>query len=493
MSSLEVLQPANEDGQPHQLRAPLVLDLDGTLIKTDSLMETMAAYLRANPLFGLFMLAFWLLRGRPHLKRQLAVRARYDMATWPVNQELVDYAKSEAAHGRTVVLATAGDRLIADKIKERFDFISEVFASDGDTNLKSGKKAEAMARRFPQGFVYAGDSRADLKVWAAAAGAIVVGGRGLAESAARRTPIEAQFAKPAASPRVWIRALRIHQWAKNALVFVPLFLGGEATNPEAWLRCILCFIAMGLLASSTYLLNDLVDLETDRGHWSKQHRPLASGALPLARAMGVAPFGLAAGLLIGYWGGGWAGLGLLLVYVALTLSYSFALKRAPILDSVTLAGLFTLRLGMGVVFAQVETSERLFLFSMLLFTSLSLAKRATEIRRMADRGQTTVAGRGYVANDLPTVAGFGAASAVGACLVFSLYIINNASQEHFYARPGFLWVLPVALSLWLGRVWLLCGRGELADDPVAFAVKDRISLALGAATFAAFAIAAIGN
>ena len=471
---------------------PLVLDLDGTLLRTDSLMETLVAYLRENPLRVITVL-WWLLHGRPHLKRQLAQRATYDSASWPQNDELVAYAAAQAAAGRTVVLATATDSHIADAMRARFPFLAETLASDGATNLKSRAKARALQARFPGGFVYAGDSSADFNVWRSAAGAVLAGrSRGLAAAAAKLAPIETEFFAQGPSLKVWIKALRLHQWAKNALIFLPLFLGGETTNPVAWMACITCFFAMGLLASSTYLLNDLVDLESDRRHWSKQRRPLAAGVLPLTFAMAAAPVGVAAGLALGYWAGGLPGLALLLVYLVITLAYSFAMKRVPILDAVTLAGLFTIRIGLGVIYAQVAPSEHLFLFSMLLFTSLSLAKRATELGRMAERGHERVPGRGYIAKDLPTVAGFGAAAAVGACLVLSTYIITSAAAQPFYVRPNFLWVLPVLLGIWLGRVWLLCGRGELADDPVAFAVRDPISIALGAGMFVAFAIAAAG-
>ncbi len=468
---------------------PLALDLDGTLLRTDSLMETLVAYLRQNPL-RIVTVILWLLRGRPHLKHQLAARAKYDPECWPQNDDLVAYAEAQAAAGRTVVLATATDARIAAAMRARFPFLAEAFASDGATNLKSGAKARALSTRFPGGFVYAGDSRADLKVWDRAAGAILAGhSRGLTAAAAKRAPVEAQFFAPGPSLKVWIKALRLHQWAKNALIFVPLLLGGKALDVQAWIACVIGFVGMGVLASSTYLINDLVDLESDRRHWSKRRRPLASGALPLAHACVAAPIGMVGGLALGYWAGGLAGAGILLVYAAITLAYSFSLKRVPMLDAVTLGVLFTVRLGMGIVFAGVVPGAWLLVFSMFLFTSLSLAKRATEIRRMVDRGLATVAGRGYVASDLTTVAGFGAASAVAATLVLVLYLIDEAFAKSFYSAPVLLWVLPLGLSLWLGRIWLLCGRGELEDDPVIFAVKDRISLFLGALLAAAFVAA----
>ncbi len=489
---MSTLEAVNATPDTAHSALPLVLDLDGTLLRTDSLMETLAAFLRANPLH-VFLVAFWLLRGRPHLKRQLALKAKYDASSWPQNDDLIAYAEAQAAAGRTIVLATASDAHIADAMRERFAFISETLASNGSTsNLKSRAKAAAVSARFPEGFVYAGDSRADIDVWRAARGAVVAGrSQALAAAAAKHAPVEAQFCEPGPSIKVWIKALRLHQWAKNALVFIPLLLGGKALDIQAWVACITCFFAMGVLASSTYLINDLIDLESDRKHWSKQRRPLASGALPLSHALVATPLGLAGGLALGYWAGGVAGLSMLLAYLLVTLAYSFALKRAPILDAVTLGGLFTIRLGMGIVFAQVAPSAWLLIFSMFLFSSLSLAKRATEIGRMTAHGHLSTPGRGYVAADLPTVAGFGASGAVAAALVLVLYLIEEAFDKAFYGAPQLLWAVPIGLSLWLGRIWLLCGRGELEDDPVAFAVKDRISLLLAAAMAVIFVAAVI--
>jgi 4-hydroxybenzoate polyprenyltransferase len=281
------------------------------------------------------------------------------------------------------------------------------------------------------------------------------------------------------------------QWAKNALVFVPLILGGQAANPAAWAAAVLGFVALGLVASATYLLNDLWDLADDRRHWTKRNRPLASGRLPIPLALALIPVGLLIGLSLAALAGRPA-LAVTLGYLALTLAYSFRLKREPVVDAVTLGGLFTLRLGLGIALAAVRLSPWLLVFAMFLFTSLALAKRHVELGRLARHGRNHACGRGYRADDGPVVLGMGLASAFVAVAVMVLYLIHEAFGQGFYAAPGWLWTFPLMLTLWIGRIWLLAGRGELDDDPVIFALRDRTSLAYGGCMLAAFAAAAFG-
>jgi 4-hydroxybenzoate polyprenyltransferase len=443
---------------------PLVLDLDHSLIRCDILHEAALAYLRRNPL-GLFSLARWLLQGRAALKRKLAEHVTLDVESLPVNEELAAYAVAAKDKGRTVVLATASDTVFATQIAERFPFIDSVVASDGVTNMKGKVKAAALAEAYPDGFAYAGDSATDLAVWDKASSSVT---KALRKSA------------------------RLHQWAKNTLVFAPLFLGGQIANPVAWTNATLAFLAIGVLASTTYLLNDLFDLPDDRKHWSKRDRPLASGRLPIFVAVAALPIGFAASFALAALVGP-AVVGLLAAYLVVTVAYSMSLKRQPIVDAFTLAVLFTLRLGLGVAAAQVVLSEWLLVFSMFLFASLSFAKRHTEIERMAMRGEDRVAGRGYLSTDGPLILTLGVASGLGAVMIMVLYLINDAFKAGFYADPVWLWAFPPILFLWIGRIWLLCQRGELHDDPVAFAVRDRTSILLGAAMGMAFVGAAVGN
>jgi len=475
-----------EQNAQHTVSTPLVLDVDDALLRTDMLHETAVAYVKANP-FRIFQLGAWLLRGKAVLKRKLSERIPLDVDHLPVNEDLISFAKAEHAKGRQVGLATAADLLLTRRLARRFDFISFVVASDGVTNVKGEEKARQLVARFPQGFAYAGDSTSDLKVWREASSVILAGASPAVAHAARALgkPVEAEFEWPSLGLKGWAKALRIHQWAKNALVFVPLVLSGLADQPMAILNGVIAFAAMSLMASGTYLLNDLSDLADDRKHWTKRNRPLASGTLrirhgiPVATALIGVSFVAAAFL-------GMASLAMLTLYMATTLAYSFYLKRQPIVDAFTLAILFTLRLGIGITAVGATPSPWLLVFSMFLFTSLSFAKRQTEIQRSVAKGQTQISGRGYRGIDSGLVLTMGMATGMSAVVIMVLYIMNDVYPADFYHVPQLLWVLPAALFLWISRIWLLCHRGELNDDPVAFAVRDKISIALGGVMGAAF-------
>ena len=469
-------------------QVPLVLDLDGTLLRGDLLFEGIAGLVRANPL-NLFKIGAWALRGRAFLKQRVAEASPLDYASLPVNEALAAYAAGQKEAGRQIVIATAADENAARRFAVRFAFVDTIIASDGATNLKGETKASLLQWRFPQGFDYAGDSAADLPVWKACRKMILVEpSRRVAAAAAALGAPELLIEKPSRW-KVLAKGLRLHQWAKNALVFAPLLLSGMALEAGAWLAAGAAFIGLGLAASATYLINDLVDLPHDRQHRSKSRRPLAAGHLGLPLACGAAAAGLAGGLAVSALAG-WATASAVAVYVAVTLSYSFALKRAPFVDALTLASLFTLRLVIGGIAVSAVASVWLLTFSMFLFTSLSLAKRHVEIAHARrTRGVQTISGRGYRSDDEPVVAGFGIAAAVASVLIFVLYLVNEAFKHSAFTFAPLLWAFPCVLFLWLGRIWLLCGRHEMDDDPVAFSIRDRISIFAGAATLAIFALA----
>ena len=469
-------------------RLPLVLDLDGTLIASDLLLECALAFLKANPL-NIVQLVLWALQGRALLKARLAERTEIAVELLPEHTAIVAYARAEHAGGRGVYMATASDRKLAEAVSRRYPFIREVMASGGRVNLKGKHKAAALKARFPDGFVYAGDSRADAPVWRQSAGAVYAGPKNGLHRVSEFADIEAAAPRNAPSARLWARALRLHQWSKNLLVFVPMMLAGKAAVPGLWGACALGFLGMSLIASGTYLINDLSDLEDDRRHPTKRARPLASGALPLKDAIVVAPLAVAAGLAACFTAGGPFAAAFAGLYCVGTLAYSLRLKRVPVLDVGVIAGLFTVRLVLGGAIAGAAASAWLLVFSMFLFVSLALAKRAVEIGRLS--GQAGAAGRGYLVADAPLVAALGAATAVAAVLVLVLYLIEDAMPRAVYATPDLLWGAPLILSLWLGRVWLLCGRGALHEDPVVFAVRDRVSLILGGALAASFAAALV--
>jgi 4-hydroxybenzoate polyprenyltransferase len=474
---------------PHDISLPLVVDLDGTLIATDALHESALFFVKRRGIAA-WRIPFWTLSGRAVVKNRLAeVVTQEDVTVFPANDEIVALAERESVRGREIMLATAADFSIAEKIQRRFPFIKDVIASVDGRNLKGAAKAEEVVARFPGGFIYAGDSSSDLHVWSKASAAIFAG-----RSAVMKKKIETLTELAAVIPTKILdfptlrRGLRFHQWAKNALVFIPLILGGKALDAAAWAHAFGGFAALSLLASATYLLNDLWDLAEDRRHWSKKNRPLASGDLPIATGIGLiagggaVAFAIAASL-------GPASVGALALYLAISLAYSFRLKREPIIDVFVLASLFSMRLGLGVVVTDVIFSPWLFVFSMFIFLSLSTAKRQTEITRMVAHGLDETPGRGYRASDSPLMLALGVATMVATVLIMVIYLVEDAFPAGFYQHPHFLWAFPLVLFLWLTRIWMLCHRGELHDDPVAFALKDRLSLFYGALMCAAFGAA----
>jgi len=470
---------------------PLVLDLDHTLLATDSLHESLLLAIKRDAAKA-WSIPFWLLAGRAILKSRLAEAVtEEDVQGLPANEEVVAFAEREARRGRRIVLATAADIAVAQMVQRRFPFIDEVLASSDGINLKGAAKADRLMQQFPKGFVYAGDSLADLHVWKKADGAIFVGrSAALPERLSRQVNFEAVVLTRASPLRTLRKGLRIHQWAKNTLVFVPLILGGKYQDPAAWLQILGVFTALSLLASATYLFNDLWDLSEDRRHWSKKARPLASGKLSIASgialmcALGLAAFVL--GAMIGP-----VCVGMLVLYLALSLSYSLRLKRMPIVDVFVLATLFTIRLAIGMMVIDVRFSPWLLVFSMFLFLSLSSAKRQTEIVRMVAHGHDRTPGRGYRADDGPLILALGVGTMMATVLIMVIYLVNDAFPAGFYKQPAYLWGFPAILFLWMSRIWLLCHRGALHDDPVAFALRDRLSLCYAGVVFTLFAAAVL--
>lgn len=469
---------------------PLVLDLDGTLIRTDSLIEQAVAFVRRKPL-SVFKLFGWVLAGRVTLKERLAVAVPLDPALLPINEDVVALAEQEAAKGRKVVLATASHADTAKLFLTRFPFISEILATDAGVNLKGKTKAEALVKRFPEGFDYAGDSSADVEVWKRSRNGITVGASASTVSKAKKATNILQVIPRPRVLKAFIKCLRPHQWAKNVLVVVPAILSGRIIDPTTILPLALAFFALSLTASATYVFNDIWDLQDDRQHWSKRKRPFASGTLPLPVGIAGALVCFAAGLALAFMAG-LAVLQWVLVYVAVTMTYSLWLKRKVIHDAFTLASLFTLRLVVGMVAVAAVPSPWLFVFAMFFFTSLAFAKRHTEIARVIEKGGDWVNGRGYRASDLPLVLASGIASSIAAVVIMVLYIIEDAHQQSFIKNGDWLWALPPLIFLISSRIWVVCQRGDLDDDPVVFVVKDRVCLTYAATAGVCFFLAWFG-
>lgn len=449
---------------PEPARA-LVVDLDGTLCRTDTLWECFFAAWRMCWWLPL-RLPLWLLRGRAVLKRRLADIALPEVSRLPWNANVVAAMAAAHAENRPVVLATAADQRVAEACARHFPAISEVLASDGVHNLKGAHKAAALTARFAAGFDYIGDSRADQPVWAAATGRMSVshiipaGGN--------------QLARPApAGMRGWIRLLRVRHWVKNALVFVAPLAAHQWHDAAPWQVVLAAFAAFCCVCSAVYVFNDLFDLAADRAHATKRHRPLAAGELSLAAATIVATLLMFAGLGIAF-AAGTSVVSVVGGYVLLNVAYTTWIKRQPVYDVFCLAALYTLRIVAGAVAAAVTLSPWLVAFSVFAFLSLALLKRAADLSRLD--GDTALPGRGYRARDALFVNGLGLTSAVAACLVLAMYVAGDQVTT-LYTQPLWLWGMVVIMLLWLARLWHLAMNGAMDDDPVLFATRDAASWA----------------
>jgi len=464
----------------------LCVDLDGTLLNSDLLYESLLALLARNPLY-LFLLPLWLLRGKAALKREIASRVELDPATLPYNPQVVQLLESTTQRPR--VLCTASDQALAEAIAGHLGLFEQVLASDGRRNLSGTRKAEALVQAFGErGFDYMGNGRVDLAVWARAAGAWVVNaGTGLARATAARTTLHGHWPAPPRA-RAWLKALRLHQWLKNLLVFLPLLMSHRFMEPAAVLHACIALLAFSLCASGVYLLNDLLDLAPDRAHTSKRNRPFAAGRLPLLHGLLAAPALAAAGLALSL-ACGPRFTAVLLMYYAVTLAYSLKIKRLVMIDVVTLAGLYTTRIIGGAVAIGSALSFWLLSFSMFIFLSLALLKRYTELQAVLASGRAQASGRGYQTEDLPLLQALGGAAGYIAVLVMALYI-NSPDSIALYRQPKLLWLICPVVLYWISRAWMIAHRGRMHDDPVVFAATDRVSQA-SVALCAAFLLAAI--
>jgi 4-hydroxybenzoate polyprenyltransferase len=472
---------------------PLVVDLDGTLLKTDLLVETASCFVTRHPARSLSLVG-WLRRGRPQLKARLANAVALDVASLPYHEPLLAWLRREHAGGRRIVLATASHRLLAEQVARHLGLFDAVLATDGDLNLKAARKRDLLVSRYgDKGFDYVGNDAADLAVWPAARLAHVVSDSRSLVARARAIADIGQVL-PSDRPPAWKalgRAMRPHQWLKNVLIFVPLLASHGYGQPGLLLNALLAFIAFGLTASGVYLGNDLIDIADDRHHPRKRHRPFAAGDASLlhgwllAPLLVVAAFTLSATLLAP------AFTATLAIYLGLTLAYSLRLKQVALLDVMLLAGLYTLRIVAGTTALQLPLSFWLLSFSVFIFCSLAFVKRFSELEEARQDGREgPLRGRGYHPGDLEIVSSCGSAAGYIAVLVLALYIQDPHTAE-LYRSPKFIWLACPLLLYWISRTWLIAHRGQMHDDPIVFALTDRISWAIGACIVGVFALATL--
>jgi 4-hydroxybenzoate polyprenyltransferase len=472
-----------QDGRaPASAALPLCVDLDGTLVKSDTLLDGLCVLVRTRSEV-LLRLPAWLTRGRAAFKREVTAQAPLDATSLPYNEALVLYLREQAALGRPMYLSTGADHVLADRVASYLGFFSGVFASDGSTNLTGVRKLRVLEEQFGRGgFAYVGNSRADLPLLMASSGAMLANPAAGLGSILRRKSVSVEnvFRDRVSTGKSLWSALRIHQWAKNVLIFLPLILA-HAIGTDRILQSLLAFFSFSLVASSTYIVNDLLDIASDRTHASKRRRPFAAGNLSILFGAGLAAVLFSGGVLIALdlaprfmiW---------LLTYCCVTLAYSLYYKRVVIVDVIILSALYTLRLLAGAAAAQVTISDWMAGFAIFFFFSLALVKRFSELENLRAQGSAPSNGRGYQIRDMEQLRSFGTASAFASVVVFTLYI-NNPEVRNLYHLPQRLWLLTPLLIWWISRVWLRASRGQMNEDPVVFALTDPASLVAGIAVF----------
>ncbi len=465
--------PATLAGKDPLEFLPLAVDLDGTLVATDTLLEASLLVIRQRP-WSILLFLVWLSRGKAVLKAEIAKRVTPHAESLPYRRDLVEYLQCERSKGRTIVLATAAHRTIAEGVAAWLGIFDLVLASTDAVNLKGTLKRDALVQLYgSRGFDYIGDSKADRPVWAACRIGHVAGRMRRLPSSILASGTQQGEAFPAPRPGVktWLREIRVYQWVKNLLVFVPTLLNhhfdGEIVKALAT-----AFLGFSLLASGTYVVNDIFDLEADRRHPRKCRRPLASGQITVARGALMATLLLAGGIAVGLTSLQLAAC--LLVYLVLTLLYSSYIKGKPIIDVVVLAMLYTLRVYAGGLVSRAHVSPWLFQFSIFLFLSLAFVKRYSELQRSSLQPSGAAHGRGYLVEDLSIVGRAGLGSGLLAGLVLALYV-NGQDTLKVYPHPEMLWGVCPLFVYWIIRAWLIAHRGNMHDDPVLFAFRDRVS------------------
>ncbi|GAB2880273.1 UbiA family prenyltransferase [Paraburkholderia jirisanensis] len=452
---------------------PLCVDLDGTLTRTDFLLEGFLVLIKHNP-WAIFLCIAWLLQGKAYLKEQIARRVTIDVGVLPYNSQLVDYLRDEHSAGRPLYLCTASNHRFASQVAEHFGLFKGVLASSAERNLLGRNKADVLVAAFGhQGFDYCGDALADVPVWRRARRAIVVGDRHIEAAARKVNAAIILFERKRRTVPLLLKGMRVHQWVKNVLIFVPVLTAHRYTDPQALLTACIAFASFCLSASSVYLLNDMLDLDADRRHERKRSRPFASGNLSLSfgivMTLALLAGGAALALLLPWHFGV-----VLAAYLAATVAYSFSLKRIALVDVFTLACLYTVRVIAGGAATDIALSYWLILFCVPIFLSLAMVKRYVELESILRQGKMEAAGRGYITQDMSILRSFGTSSAYLAVLVLALYL-NSPELTQLYRHPQLLWAVFALTLYWVSRIWMFAFRGQMHDDPIVFAFRDRVS------------------
>lgn len=490
MNEQGTIAVATKDSRQTAVCRPLVVDLDGTLIYTDTLHESAIALLREKPFHALLIPA-WLMSGKAALKARLSSLTRFYPASLPYNHALIAWLKEEKKQGRELVLCTASNEKIAQAVARHLDLFDTVLSTSDGKNIAGKHKAELLAQKYGHGgFDYVGNSVADIEVWRVACNGIVVNAsKAVIRQAKSVCNVENVISGNAATIKTWVKVFRLHQWVKNLLLFMPLLAAHQFANTQSLSLLALAFLSFSLCASSVYIANDLLDLESDRLHPRKKSRPFAAGSVAVWKGVVLAPVLVIASIGIATTVG-MVFLAWLLMYLALTFAYSLWLKRLVLIDCLTLASLYTLRIVAGAVAVTVALSFWLLAFSIFIFLSLAFVKRYAELKLHESDSKTHAHGRGYYTTDLPVVQMFGIATGNASVLLLALYLHSDSVRQQ-YASPEFLWAAVPLMLFWVSWMWIKAHRGEMHDDPVVFASRDLSSRIVGALLILVFVAASL--
>lgn len=470
-------------------KLPIAVDLDGTLLLTDTLHECSLQFLHHHPL-NILSLPFWLMQGKAYLKQKLSEQTNLSPATLPYNHELILWLKEQKTLGHQLILCTAADQQIANDIAAHLNLFDEVIASNGQVNMAGPNKRHELVGRFgEQGFIYVANSSDDLKVWESSAQAVVVNASpNLSKKAALLTDVTKVFPSAPITPNVWQRVFRVHQYLKNLLLFLPSAAAHQISQAQSINSLLLAFASFSLCASSVYIINDLIDLESDRQHPRKRYRPFASGLVPIKYGLMLAPLSLLASLVLASSVGNhfliW-----MIIYFTVTLAYSLRLKRYVLIDCLALATLYTLRVVAGASAASITLSFWLLAFSIFLFLSLAFVKRYAELEVQILQGNSLAHGRGYHVKDASLIQSLGITSGYIAISVLALYL-NSEAVMNLYATPQLIWLAIPLMLFWVSWIWMKAHQGQMHDDPILFAIQDKTSWVVGLLLMITFIAAA---
>lgn len=469
-----------------ELSFPLCVDLDGTLVHSDTLHENLLLMAKASP-WSLAIASKWLLKGKSEFKHLVADRVKIDASLLPYRSEVIIQIEAARAAGRRVVLVTAACESIAKSVADYLGLFDELLCSNAGVNLSSHAKANALVGRFGEkGFDYIGNSKDDLAVFVHARRNTLISSSSRLRKSASSIAEVAFVDDGDGGLKAWRQALRLHQWLKNFLVFVPLFASHGIGDLQLLMAAILAFFSFSLCASAVYLLNDLLDLPSDRKHPRKKNRPFAAGILSAKAGVIIIPLLVILSVLIS----------LLLpplffvvlvCYFSLTIVYSFWLKKQVIVDVMLLAGLYSLRVIAGAAATAIVPSFWLLALSTFAFLSLAFVKRYSELRNTIGL-PSGLAGRGYLPDDLPVVLALGTSSGMISVLILAVYTQAEIIPSK-YPTPEWLWLAPLLMLYWTARIWMKTVRGEVDDDPVLFAARDWQSLIVAVLMGGAFVLA----